>query len=126
MKTLKNLMIGLLLAMTGTALSSGAYASNMHFMQYKKRAVTVKYSDLNLADRAGVKTLYKRLRRAGHEACGPKYGIDPIMPGFDWMSWNACYKKALDNAAAKIGNEQLSQMVDNRTDGMTTALAYRG
>lgn len=126
MKTLTRLLLGLAMAMTGAAMSTGAYANSRHFDAYKKTSVVVTYNGLNLATKSGVSTLYNRIRRAGHQACGPMYGTDPLNPGLDWTSWMTCYRGALNRAAAKVGNQQLSAMIHERTHSLTQALDARG
>lgn len=115
MNTLSRIVLGLVIAIGGAAISMGAFATTIHGPGYTKRTMTVKYNDLNLASRAGVNTLFDRLVMAGHDVCGALPGFDPVELSQQWQSWRSCYDHALDNAAASIGNKRLSRMVDRNT-----------
>lgn len=120
MKTLRTFLKSLAVIATGAAFSASAYANMHHFTKYVTHSVTVNYSDLNLNHMAGVDTLYKRLRLAGNRVCGPVYGMDELNPAQDWQNFRTCYKNALDGAAAKVGNQQLSQMIYGKLGAPTT------
>ena len=124
MRKLTVILNNLAMITAGIVLSAGAYANTRPVSPFKTpertRSVTVKYSDLDLARTAGVDTLYKRIRAAGDRICGPVYGLDTVTPMQDRQNWESCYKHALDNAAAKVGNQQLSQLIYKKTGGMTT------
>lgn len=120
MKTLTTLLKTLAVIVTGAVFSASAYANVHHFNKYVTHSVTVHYSDLNLNRMAGVDTLYKRLRLAGDRVCGPVYGMDELNPAQDWRNFRTCYKNALDGAAARVGNQQLSQMIYGKVGAPTT------
>ena len=115
---LSRILLGLVMATSGAAISMGAFANtnSNQIPGYTKRSITVKYSDLNLSQRSGVDTLFDRLVMAGHDVCGNLPGFGPENLTQQWQNWRACYNHALDNAAAKIGNRQLSRMIDENTD----------
>ena len=124
---LSRILLGLVMATSGAAISMGAFANtnSNQIPGYTKRSITVKYSDLDLArtagvdtlsQRSGVDTLFDRLVMAGHDVCGNLPGFGPENLTQQWQNWRACYNHALDNAAAKIGNRQLSRMIDENTD----------
>lgn len=118
MNALSRILLGLVMATSGAAISMGAFANtnSNQIPGYTKRSITVKYSDLNLSQRSGVDTLFDRLVMAGHDVCGNLPGFGPENLTQQWQNWRACYNHALDNAAAKIGNRQLSRMIDENTD----------
>ena len=118
MNALSRILLGLVMATSGAAISMGAFANtnSNQIPGYTKRSITVKYSDLNLSQRSGVDTLFDRLVMAGHDVCGNLPGFGPENLTQQWQNWRACYNHALDNAAAKIGNKQLSRMIDENTD----------
>ena len=60
-------------------------------------------------------TLYHRLQGAAEEACGPVYQVHSLNPVADRRDWEACYRNALDSAAAKVDNRQLSQVINSHT-----------
>ena len=110
MNTLSRILLGLIMAMGGATISVAAFANNFDDYNRVVRSTVVKYGDLDLARQAGIRTLYHRLSRAGYTVCGQIPGFNP----FDLRSpddWNACYEHALDNAAAKVGNPRLTQMI---------------
>ena len=115
MRTLSRILFGLVIAISGAAISMGAFANTIHRPGYTKRTMTIKYNDLNLASQAGVNTLFNRLVMAGHDVCGALPGFNPVMLTQQWSNWRSCYDHALDKAAASIGNKRLSRMVDRNT-----------
>lgn len=110
MNTLSRILLGLVMAMSGAMFSFAAFANNFDHGNNVVRSIVVKYGDLDLARQAGIRTLYHRLSHAGYTVCGQIPGFDP----FDLRSmddWDTCYEHALDNAAAKVGNPRLTQMI---------------
>jgi len=72
-------------------------------------AVKVSFADLNIEKAAGAKALYHRLQSAAKEACGVESlknegSVKQIAQS------RSCYRKALDSAVAKIGNENVSNI----------------
>lgn len=85
------------------ALALGALAAPSVAAPTQTRAVTVKYSDLDLASEDGRKTLDERLERAAREVCG----MDEQLVGTRITDRRAiaCYKEAraeLDRQFASI------------------------
>lgn len=69
-------------------------------------AVTVEFSDLDLARGAGVEVLYRRLRAAAKSVCGTNDGRN--LNGR--QEWRKCYDQALDEAVAKVNNSRLTEL----------------
>ena len=65
------------------------------------RAESVQYDDLNLANMAGVRTLYRRIDAAAKKVCQPEPDIREMVMHKDWEN---CYDSALDRA---VGSAQL-------------------
>ena len=70
--------------------------------------VTVTYADLNLENEEGAKALYTRLQSASRKACGST--PTEISGIIGLMSFNRCYREALEEAVAKIDNENLTRI----------------
>ncbi len=66
-------------------------------------AVTVSYSDLNLAQPADVQTLYQRLQRAAAAVCNPA----PERELSRHLAYTRCYQTALDSAVLEVGSPEL-------------------
>ena len=115
MNILSRILLGLVMAISGAAISMGAFANPNQVPGYTKSSVTVKYSDLNLSQPSGVDALFDRLVMAGHDVCGALPGFGPEYLTQQWQNWRACYNHALDSAAATIGNRQLSAKIDRDT-----------
>jgi len=62
-------------------------------------AVTVKYSDLNIASPEGAKTLYQRITKGAEQGCGEQ-------PEFRDLAahgvWRSCVKDAVDHAVQRL------------------------
>lgn len=108
----------LALFVTGSAMSASAFANTRSLTHYTTRSVNVRYGDLDLSSQAGVATLYHRLRGAADEACGPEFHVHSLNPAANRQNWEACYKQALDKAAARVDNRRLSQVVYDHTESM--------
>ena len=76
-----------------------AAAQPAHASELTISTTTVVYSDLNLRNEAGARTLYKRLGNAAARVCG---NIDHRNP-----AWKQCYKSALSGAVNDVGEPTL-------------------
>jgi len=71
--------------------------------------IEVSYADLDLANSAGVATLYERLKSAAKQACGPQSILDA--GSVERVQQNkSCYSYLLGRAVAKVENEDLREM----------------
>jgi len=70
------------------------------------RSMTVSYGDLDLSRQAGVDVLYRRLKTAAGNVCGPKGDGRNLTMQFYWKQ---CYKAALDNAIETVDHVGLSE-----------------
>ncbi len=106
---LRNSLLATLLVFAAYAPTSSAIVKHQSVKQAFATgvpAVTVNFSDLDVARGAGVETLYQRLRTAAKAVCGAK----DIRKLNETKAWRACYTQALDNAVEKVGNERLNQL----------------
>jgi UrcA family protein len=78
--------------------------------------VPVSYDDLNLANPAGARTLYARLKSAAEKACGSRPSGHDLQESLDYQS---CYQSALDKAVRKVNSGQLQALHRNRADTST-------
>lgn len=67
-------------------------------------SLAVSYSDLDLSDPAGARTLYARLKRASAEVCG--HQPSPLEPSA-WKEYQDCYNLALNIAVERVNSQQL-------------------
>jgi UrcA family protein len=67
---------------------------------------TVKFADLNIANLAGAKVLYSRIRAAARDVCGASAGSDPILRG----AVRACIDKAIDKAVNDVNAPVLTSL----------------
>ena len=75
--------------------------------------VQVSYDDLNLANPAGAKALYARLKSAAEKACGSRPSGRDLQLSLDYQ---ACYDGALDKAVRKVNSGQLQALHRTRAD----------
>lgn len=68
-------------------------------------SVVVKYGDLNLATKAGVKSLHSRLQRAAEQVCSP---LDSRILGLRDV-YERCVADAVAQSVEDVGNPNLSQ-----------------
>jgi UrcA family protein len=93
----------------GAACSNPASAANAPEM-------TVTYQDLNLANQADVRVLYRRLKTAASDVCGnvPQIELERH------LAFERCYNAALKDAVMKIDVPQLQAMYQSDTAAQTT------
>jgi UrcA family protein len=88
-----------------------AYAGEPGATDQNARHVTVHYSDLNLTDPVGMKTLYGRLRGAASAVCG-----DIATHEIRQMSvYQECFDRALQNSVNSFDNPALHVLHTLRT-----------
>jgi len=70
--------------------------------------VRVSFADLDLESPAGIETLYKRLKAAAGNACGPR--TLSMAGSIELLAQNrACYRDSLERAILKLDNEALKE-----------------
>jgi UrcA family protein len=70
--------------------------------------IRVSYADLDLASPAGIETLYKRLKAAAGNACGPRSLFQA--GSVELVAQNKeCYKSALERAVLRLDNAALKE-----------------
>jgi len=67
-------------------------------------SVVVSYADLNLADPAGARTLYARLKRAAGKACGNQPSPLELSAS---SAYRDCYDRTLNKAVSRVNSQQL-------------------
>ena len=70
-------------------------------------SIVVNFSDLDLNNLEGVKSLYQRLKAGVHKVCGPKTGVETISVT---IQRNQCFDATLSNTVNKINNQLLQQL----------------
>jgi|ERR1700730_1854414 UrcA family protein len=70
----------------------------------------VRFDDLNIADPAGAKVLYGRIRAAAREVCASYYSRDFA----NRAPKQACVKKAIDDGVMKVNAPTLTALVPTR------------
>jgi UrcA family protein len=77
--------------------------------------MTVSYQDLNLANQADVRVLYRRLKAAANDVCGNV----PAQQLQRHLAFERCYNAALESAVTQIDLPQLQAMYQSDTAGQT-------
>lgn len=70
----------------------------------------VRFDDLNIADPAGAKVLYGRIRAAAREVCASYYSRDLA----NRAPKQACVKRAIDDGVMKVNAPTLTALVPTR------------
>lgn len=70
------------------------------------KSVVVKYGDLNLNTKDGVKTLHARLRKAANQVCRPFDGRELSHN----VEYGGCVTDAVNRAVADVGNVNLTRL----------------
>jgi UrcA family protein len=70
----------------------------------------VRFDDLNIAEPAGAKILYRRIRAAASEVCASYYGSNPVNRALV----RACVEKAIDDAVMKVNAPALTALAPTR------------
>ena len=73
---------------------------------------TVKFADLNIANLAGAKVLYSRIRAAAEDVCGQSTGTDPILR----LAITGCIHQAVDKAVMDVNAPMLTKLRFGSTD----------
>ncbi|HWK73295.1 MAG TPA: UrcA family protein [Povalibacter sp.] len=92
------------------ALSCGALAATAG-TPLPENSVVVRYDDLNLANPAGIQTLYRRIRTAAKVVCG---GSESRSVQAMYLA-SQCRERAIDDAVGKVNNRILSAMHKEKT-----------
>jgi UrcA family protein len=100
----RQVLAGMLLLGIGSGLSPAAQAGDMPHHGQVTRSVKVSYADLDIADAAGARTLYARIKAAAREACGPEPARLDLR---DTAGYNACHEQAVAQAVNRVGSDQL-------------------
>jgi UrcA family protein len=75
-------------------------------------AKLVRFSDLNLNNREGAKLLYRRIRSAAREVCGPALRTGTRIPSAEWQ---ACVANAVTAAVQGVDRPMLTAYHDEYT-----------
>lgn len=86
------------------AAQAGEPASEPTRAQATSISVVVSYADLNLADPAGARTLYARLKRAASKACGNQPSPLELSAS---VAYRDCYDPTLSKAVNRVNSQQL-------------------
>ena len=78
----------------------------------------VRFADLNLQSREGIRALYSRIRTAAQEVCGPVY----FRVAESNMRQRRCQERAIDQAVAAVGSQSLTAFHVVLTDQTEHAL----
>ena len=70
-------------------------------------AQTVSFADLDLSKAAGAQTLYKRIKAAARNVCGPADNYTFVTPN---KAFRKCYDKAIADAVAQIDRPSLTAL----------------
>jgi UrcA family protein len=98
-----NLKLSFLLVLTGLAVSPvSTFAASRGFEQPPARVVN--FGDLDLGQKAGVMTLYSRIKSAAREVCEPLDGIkvNLLHKRYD------CKQNAVERAVAEVNSPALT------------------
>ena len=77
--------------------------------------MTVTYQDLNLANQADVRTLYRRLKHAASDVCGPVSQQELARH----LAFERCYNASLERAVTQLNVPQLQAMYQSDTATQT-------
>jgi UrcA family protein len=78
----------------------------------QQRAVTVRYSDLNLSSAEGSRVLYARLTRAAEQVC-PEKSDTPLALRAN-RDANECIANAIERAVQQIKHPRLAEVAASR------------
>ncbi len=100
-KTLARTTLVVLLVGSGTVFADPAQPRPL------ATPVTVRYSDLNLANAEGALALYRRISAAARTVCGPDFAewYPPARNG-----WKDCYKATVDEAVRAVNAPTLTAL----------------
>ena len=73
---------------------------------------TVRFSDLDITQSDGAKSLYSRIRAAAQDVCGLSTNTDPILR----MGIKGCIEKAVDKAVKDVNAPMLTRLRFGSTD----------
>jgi UrcA family protein len=93
-------------------LAFGAQAGQVADANRTTASVVVGYSDLDLTDAQGAKTLYTRLRAAAREVCGSTPDPRELR---QYANYQACYTRALHKAVHRIDSQRLHALHAERS-----------
>ena len=84
----------------------------------KTKQMTISFGDLNVHSQVGAGVLLNRLRMAARIVCGP----EPMFLDLSGRHfYDACRKRALDDAVAAIGSPKLNEAYRGVSDNTRTA-----
>ena len=70
------------------------------------KSVVVRFSDLDLSQPQDARTLYARIQRAAHEACGDAESADLAR----FARYHNCIQQAVTNAVAAVNARQVTEI----------------
>jgi len=107
-KIATSVFAGLVIACTAASAEAGVHVHQ----GAAPNKIVVDYSDLDLTNQTGLKTLYARLKYAAERACGSapeSHSLDAKV-GFEH-----CYDQALNNAVVRVNDATLTAMHNRAT-----------
>ena len=72
-----------------------------------QRSIAVRYDDLNIANEAGAKKLYSRIRSAAKSVCGTRHSL--LLVGKSSAAAK-CEQDAIENAVSKVNSRVLTAL----------------
>jgi len=101
----------LLIASAVVVLSIPAIAGAVpHVNDAGQVVARVSYADLNLSTKAGLVTLYKRIKGAADRACGPQRSYRDAGSIQQLRDNKQCYNDVLSKLVAKVNNAKLDEI----------------
>lgn len=73
----------------------------------KVKSLAVSFADLDLSKPAGAQTLYKRIKAAARNVCGPADQYTFVVSSY---SFRKCYDKAVADAVAQVDRPSLTAL----------------
>jgi UrcA family protein len=114
-----------IITITALALLSSFAWNGAHADSDKVLTTTVKYGDLDLENREGLATLYRRIEQASRTVCAPLDPYDSVRRLELARPYKACLTKALSEAVVTIGKPQFTEYAINRSGLPGVRLASR-
>ncbi len=76
------------------------------------KSQTVSYADLDLSKAAGAQTLYKRIKAAARQVCGPADRYTYLTPN---KAFSKCFEAAVADAVARVDRPSLTALHKKET-----------
>jgi UrcA family protein len=89
-----------------------APAASVSAQPEQSPSVTVKYSDLNISNREGARTVYRRIESTARNLCGDEPDIHDVGA---LHSWRACVNTSVDNAVGRLDAPMVTALNGGRS-----------